>query len=197
MTTRLISAAVTGALLFSLAVPAFAKTTDEILAEQKSFKANELCEGREGTKRGKCIGDVIKRIKVLKDEFKDALEEERTAWYLEHGELGVSTEYRIALNEFLAATKAKRKTFTDQQREIEKLFFALQKEIRSNSSEITPQKERFTRRLTKADLEAATKKCENQSKRKDLRAVRICVRQQLRDPAARQMGAAQRTQRSQ
>lgn len=197
MITRITSAAVTGTLLFSLAVPAFAKTTDEIIAEQKSFKANELCEGKEGTNRGRCIGDVIKRINILKDEFKDALEEERTAWYLEHSNLGVSTEYRTALNAFLASTKTKRSTFTSQQREIEKLFFALQKEIRKTSSEITPQKEHFTRRLTTMDLETATKKCENQSKRKDLRAVRLCVRQQLRDPAARQMGAAQRSQRSQ
>ncbi len=182
----------TGVICFSIATPAFAKTSDEILDEQKSFTVNQVCEGRDRTQRayGKCIGDALKRINMLRDEFNDALEIERTEWYESHSHLGVSAEYSQALKEFTTGVTAKRKLFSDQQRAAEKVFFAAQKTVRQEGLSSSSNSSRSSLRPVKAtDEKAAALKC---AKVKDDNGKRLCIRQQLRllNPGLSQMGAA-------
>lgn len=194
---KLLSAGISAALCLSLIPVAMAATTsDEVIAKQKAFKAVEMCEDKQGTFRGKCITDVIKRIAMLRDELKDALEIERTEWYKAHASLGVSEDYTKALNEYTKGVTAKRKLFNDQQRELEKIFFAKQKELLSSSKSSSSSSSSRARPVTKTDLTSAEEKC---AKIKDTTAKRLCMRQQLRfiDPAARKMGAGVRSSRSQ
>lgn len=181
--TRILNSAVAAMLCMGIAAPAFAATTEEILAEQKTFQTQSICEGRTERNLGKCIGDVLKRIKALRKEFTDALDVERKAWYDEHASLGVSTEYSKALQEFIAATGAKRKLFNDQQRVIEKLFFDSRKDVRENATTTTKT---YTTDVNAAAMEAATLKC---AKVSDARGLRLCLRQQLKllDPTTRQL----------
>lgn len=182
----------TGTLCFSIAAPAFAKSSDEILAEQKSMSVTTVCEGRDRTLRayGKCVGDALKRINILREEFKDVLEEERKEWYLNHSNLGVSTEYSKALKAYTDEVNAKRKLFNIQQREVEKIFFAAQKAVRATGLSSSSSSSRGSARtpVTSTAEQEAKKKCSYQ---KDTTALRICMRQQLRllDPAAKKMGA--------
>lgn len=200
MKNRLIAAALTSATLVSMVPVAFAQSSDEILAEQKTMQVEQVCEGRDRSQRayGKCIGDAINRIKLLRDEFKDALEEERTAWYNEHSNLGVSAEYRTALNEYTAEVAAKRKLFNEQQRTIEKAFFDAQKSIRLggvSASSSSAASSRPTTRLTTTTEKEAEAKCANQ---KNESAIRVCMRQQLRmqTPNARTGSPAVRTNKA-
>ncbi len=182
--TRILNSAVAAMLCIGISAPAFAaSTTDEILAKQKEYQADEVCTGRTDKNLGKCIGDALKRIKALRKEFADALDVERKAWYDEHAGLGVSTEYSTALQEFIAATTAKRKLFNDQQRIIEKLFFNSRKDVRENATSTTTT---YTTNVNAAAMEAATLKCAKES---DARGLRLCLRQQLKlmDPATRQL----------
>jgi len=192
----LLSAGISATLALSMIPSALALSSDEIIAKQKSFKAIEMCEDKQGTFRGKCITDVIKRIAMLRDELKDALEIERTEWYADHSNLGVSEEYTKALQDYTKEVSAKRKLFNDQQRELEKMFFAKQKELLSNQSSSSSSSRAYTRPVTKTDITNANDKC---AKIKDTTAKRLCMRQQLRliDPAARKMGAGVRSSRSQ
>lgn len=180
---RIFNSAVAAMLCMGIAAPAFAATTDEILAQQKTFQADDICAGRTERNLGKCIGDVLKRIKALRKEFADALDVERKAWYDEHAGLGVSTEYSKALQTFITATAAKRKLFNDQQRIIEKLFFNSRKDVRENATATTKT---YTTDVDATAMEAATLKC---AKVSDARGLRLCLRQQLRllDPATRQL----------
>lgn len=181
--TRILNSAVAAMLCMGIAAPAFAATTDEILAEQKAFQANDICAGRTERNLGKCIGDVLKRIKNLRKEFADALDVERKAWYDEHAGLGVSAEYSTALRALITEATAKRKLFNDQQRIIEKLFFNTRKDVRENATATTKT---YTTNVDAAAMEAATLKC---AKASDARGLRLCLRQQLRllDPATRQL----------
>lgn len=191
----IVSAGLTAALSLSIIPSALALTSDDVLAKQQSLKAVEMCDGKSGTFRGKCITDVIKRIAMLRDELKDALEIERAQWYAEHAHLGVSTEYTKALQAYTKEVSAKRKLFNTQQREIEKIFFTKQKEaLRTQQSGSSSS--RSGRSINTTDLESAEQKCANQ--RSDT-ARRICLRQQLRlmDPAARRMGAPLRSSANQ
>ena len=192
---RLIASALTAAVALSAAAPAaLAMTSDEVIALQKEFKANDMCADKTQRLRGKCIGDVIKRIKSLRDEFRDALEDERKAWYDANSYLGVSTEYTSAIQKYTQDVLAKRKVFNDQQREIEKKFFDEQKAFLKQNGGSTGSG--YTRPVTKTDLETATQKC---AKQKDASGLRVCLRTQLRlsDPNARQMGAGLRSVRGQ
>lgn len=173
---RILSSIATAAICFSMMQPAFASemSSDEVLAELKSFDPTTICAGREGKNLGKCIGDVIKRISTLRFEFTQAEKRERSAWYDAHGQLGVSAEYNKALQEYLANAKTKRTEFTAVQRELEKVFFAARKDVRDNAVTGTGS---YTRAVTGADLEAAKAKCSKQSNNGGLR---ICLKQQLR-----------------
>lgn len=189
--SRLFASGIAAALSLSVAAPALAATSDEILLTQASFRTDDLCEGKTGTLRGRCISDVLKRIKALREEFRDALEVERDAWKAEHAHLGVSTEYSKGLQEYTQGVIAKRKLFNEQQRVLEKVFFDEQKTIRTTS---TAGKARgYTRQVETGELDAAKEAC---SALKDSSAQRLCMRRQLRliDPEATQRGIA-RTRR--
>lgn len=175
-TRRILSSIATATICFSMMQPAFASSasTDEVLAELKTFDPSTMCAGREGKNLGKCIGDVIKRISTLRFEFTQAEKRERNAWYQEHGQLGVSAEYSKLLQEYLAGVKIKRTEFTTVQRDLEKVFFAARKTVLDNAESGTGS---YTRAVTGADLEAAKAKCAKQSNNGGLR---ICLSQQLR-----------------
>jgi hypothetical protein len=181
--SRTIASLSTAVICLTSAAPAFAATSDDILVEQKAFVATELCTGRNARDQGRCIGDVLKRMKAMLKDFNDALNEERAAWYKENAALGTGTEYQTALRSYLDSITAKRKLFRDQQKEIEKLFFTDRKTVRENA---TPEKKSYTRKITSADMEEAKKKCANQS---DASGLRVCLRQQLKliDPTTRQL----------
>jgi hypothetical protein len=172
------------------------QTSEEILTELRAMDGNKLCQGQTGRLRGKCITDIIKRLKMLRGEFTDALEIERTAWYNVHSYLGVSDEYKKQLYAYLKLVNDKHKTFNDLQRALEKIFFAEQKAVRTNANSSSSSSRGFTRSVSKTGMSDASLKC---SKVKDDSAKRICLRGQLRlnDPAARQMGASRRTNKSQ
>lgn len=185
--TRVFASGMAAALSLSIAAPAFAATSDEVLLTQASFRTDDLCEGKTGAMRGRCIGDVLKRLKALRKEFRDALELERDEWKDAHAHLGVGAEYTKGLQEYTQSVNAKRRLFNEQQRVIEKVFFDEQKAIRTSATSTKPRG--YTRQVTAGDLDAAEEKC---SRYKDSSALRLCMRQQLRliDPAATQRGAA-------
>ncbi len=182
--SRIIASASVAAVCFSSAAPALAATSDDILVKHKAFKAADLCEGRNERDQGRCIGDAIKRMKALLKDFNDALAEERTQWYKDNSSLGATAEYQTALRAYLDEISAKRKQFTQQQREIEKLFFTERKAVRENTA--STEKPTYTRKITAADMEAAKEKCAKQT---DSSGLRVCLRQQLKliDPTTRQL----------
>ncbi len=181
--SRIIASASVAAVCLTSAAPALAATSDDILAEQKAFKAADLCTGRNERDQGRCIGDAIKRMKTLLKDFNDALSEERAAWYKENAALGTGSEYQTALRAYLDSINTKRKQFRQQQQEIEKMFYAERKTVRENAP---AEKKTYTRKITSADMEEAKKKCAKQS---DASGLRICLRQQLKliDPTTRQL----------
>ncbi len=180
---RLLSSVVTASVCMSFVQPVVAatKTSDDILVELKAFDASSMCEGREGKNLGRCISDVVKRITALRNAFNDALKIERNAWYAEHGNLGVSSEYATKLQEYLSDVKEKRSAFSDIQRSLEKTFFTTRKEVREST---TANSLSVSRKLEPNDMEAATAKCAKQS---NANGLRICLRQQIRlmDPNTR------------
>lgn len=189
--SRICTSGIAAMLSLSMAAPALAVSSDELLDIQTSFRTDDLCNGKTGTLRGRCISDVLKRIKALREEFRDALKIENTEWRSDHSHLGVSAEYKKALQEYTRDVSAKRRLFNEQQRDIEKAFFAEQKKIRTSAKADTPRG--FTRTVKAGDMKAATKLC---SSHKDSSAQRLCMRRQLRliDPAARRMGGTTRTE---
>ncbi len=176
MISRLLSSLTAASLCFSIMTPAFAAaaTTDEVLAELASFKPETMCAGRTDSNLGRCIGDVIKRIAAMHKEFTEALRTERDVWYGENGNLGLSTEYYIQLQTYLAGVKQKRTAFTDLQRSLEKTFFAARKQVLENAQKVT---EAPTRTITAVDMDGAKAKCATQT---NDTALRVCLRQQLR-----------------
>jgi hypothetical protein len=191
---KFIAAAISAASLFSIATPAFAATSDEIIAKQMEFNANEMCGDKTERLRGKCISDVLKNISRLKDEFRDALRKERKAWDEEHETLGISAEYSAALSEYTKTVLEKRKKFDQQQRTLEKSFFAEQQKYRIDNS--GTQTRGNAKRISKEEMAAGIEKCAIQ---KDDSALRVCLRQQLRlqDPTKRTGPAGARTPKSQ
>jgi hypothetical protein len=181
--SRIIASVSVAAACFSAAAPALAATSDDFLAEQKAFKASDLCEGRNQRDQGRCIGDAIKHMKALLKDFNDALAEERAQWYKDNSNLGATTEYQTLLRAYLTEISAKRKLFRDQQKEIEKLFFSERKTVRENT---LTEKTTYTRKITSADMDAAKEKCAKQT---DSSGLRVCLRQQLKliDPTTRQL----------
>lgn len=183
MTSRFLSSAAAVAIGLSILQPAFAAptSTDAVLAELASFDPATICEGREGKNLGKCIGDVIKRIGMLRDDFSQALTAERIAWYDAYGNLGATSEYTTKLQQYVEGVKEKRAKFTSLQKSLEKTFFATRKQILESAESNTKT---FTADIKSGDLEAATAKCARQSNAKSLR---ICLRQQIRamDPNTR------------
>lgn len=182
---RLISGLAAVTVSLSVMQPAFAAavSTDEVLAELRTFNPDTICKGRTGKDLGRCIGDVIKRLSYLRNDFSQAMRAERDDWYELHGYLGVSAEYSTKLNEFLDGVKVKRTEFNTLQRTLEKAFFAVRKEILESSGTGSTT---YSRRIEKSDVENATAKCAKQTDRSGLR---ICMRQQLRlmDPRTRQL----------
>lgn len=176
MTSRIFSSLSAVAIGLSILQPAFAAptSTDAVLAELSSFNPATICEGREGKDLGKCIGDVIKRIGLLRDDFGQALTAERITWYETYGNLGATSEYTTKLQQYVESVKTKRAKFTELQQGLEKTFFATRKQILENAESNTKT---FTTDIKSGDLEAATAKCARQSNSKSLR---ICLRQQIR-----------------
>lgn len=178
---RILSSLVTATMCFSLMQPAMAArssstatSTDEVLATLKAFDPNTICTDRTGKDLGRCIGDVLKRIASLRNDFVQAERKERQAWMDAHGTLGIGTEYRTALQAYSDSVKAKRAEFTKIQRELEKIFFDQRKAILNSVSSGTGS---FTRVIKADDMQNATAKCAKQS---DASGLRICLRQQLR-----------------
>lgn len=186
---RVLSSLATAAICLSVIQPAFADTvagtpasSDDILAQLQAFDPNTICEGRTGKNLGKCIGDVIKRISVLRHDFNQALGTERDAWGKAHGLLGVSAEFNTALTAYLASVQQKRDTFVTTQRKLEKIFFDARKQVLDTSSTTTTPTTAPS--VTNSDLTSLTAICAKQS---NPRGLRLCISQQLRllNPANR------------
>lgn len=193
MLHRASAAALTALLSLSSVPAAYALTSTEILEEQKAIKGDELCSNKSGEQQGKCISDVLKRIKQLRDDFADALKEERVQWYLDNSNLGAGEEYAAALSQHTRDAQAKRQLFNAQQREIEKLFFSRQKIVRGGgaSSSSSSSSKAYSRKVTVDDMTAAKEKCASV---RDEEGQRICLRTQLRliNPKSKKMGGAVR-----
>lgn len=183
--TRFLSSLSAVAIGLSILQPAFAAatSTEDVLAELASFDAATICKDREGRNLGKCIGDVVKRIGMLRDDFGQALKAERASWYEANGNLGVSAEYTIKLQQYLDGVKEKRAKFIELQRSLEKTFFAARKQILDSAESDTKT---YSREVKSGDLETAIMKCAKQA---DSKGLRICLRQQLRlmDPSTRML----------
>lgn len=192
MLHRASAAALTVLLSLSSVPAAYALTSNEILDEQKAIKGDELCSNKSGDQQGKCISDVLKRIKQLRDDFADALKEERVQWYFANTALGGGEEYAAALAQYTKDAQVKRQLFNAQQREIEKMFFSRQKIVRgSGMTSSSSSSSAYSRKVTSGDMTAAKDKC---AKVKDEEGQRICLRTQLRliDPKSKKMGGAVR-----
>jgi hypothetical protein len=174
-----VSGALAAAMSFSLAAPAFAATSDELIEQQRTFQSQDFCNGKTGREVGRCISDVLKDIKDLRDAFHDALRIERRAWDEENAGLGVGTERAAAFKAYMKSVMEKRNTFNSRQHEIEKSFFSTRKIVRKNPAPETPVE---PRKIVQIDMEAAKAKC-SVYKKDD--AVRVCIRQLVREANSR------------
>lgn len=159
------------ALVIGVSAPAHARDFQRSVETGKRIDTD--CSKKEGDFRGKCITDVLKQWSREVQQFREKQEKERKAWRLEHGRLGVTTEYRTALKEFNAKLQADKKAFNERQSiQRDEFYQRLEDKPAGDSTN-----NGITRRLNSSQESEARKKCSGQ---KDTTALRICMRQQLR-----------------
>lgn len=168
------------------------RTSDAILREQTSMlEETDVC-ANEDRNRGQCITDTLKHLKSLRDEFSRALDAERTTWLNKNGtQSTATTEYRQALQEYLATVAEKRRLFNTQDRTIQKGFFDEQKAARSSAGSSSSSSSR-----TSTSMKAAQRACAGL---KNSSAQRVCLRSQFRVGSlteARKAALERRTLRS-
>jgi hypothetical protein len=153
MNTRLVSAALAASLLLN-AVPVMAASLT--VNDSGAIATKEPCSDLTGRARGACITDTLKNWNRIQYDFNKAIEAKIKVWLDDHASMGVTDEYRAALNEFRASIAAERAAFRSQLQEWRKKFFAEQK-ARTGTTESAS----MTKPLSTMSIEEASAQCTN------------------------------------
>lgn len=177
---KFLSALAAGMMAFSVAAPAFAVgTAEEVLIKLSEYEETDLCVKKSGREAGRCMTDVLKRIKQLQDEFDDALRIKRREWDKANGHLGIGNERKIAFKEYMKGITEIRNTFKKRQKALEQRFFDENTVTRKNIPDVEP-KDSYKAQI---DMAAALAKCEGAYTKEA--TIRICVRQAVRMATAK------------
>jgi len=175
MRARLLATSVLASLALCNVPLALAEGEAETIESLTASLSDLTCDGKEGKGIGQCISDVLKRIKVIEENFSLAYKAEAAAWKEEHEGDGISEEYVLALKAFNEQMQTKRKAFQEAVRLARKKFFDQQTVVRVQKGEV---KTVGSKPLdTAAELEAR-KQC-SEKFASDQDAERTCLRSLL------------------
>lgn len=178
MNARLVASSVLATLSLALAPAALAEdavapvenveTIEDLSRELTSLS----CEGKEGREIGRCITDVLKRIKAIEFNFSLWYKNEVKTWRSAHDNDGISEEYTLALKAFNDQMQEKRKYFQEQVRIVRKAFFDQQTVVRVQKGEVNTK---GSKSLTTAEEQELLKQC-SEKFASDQDAERVCLR---------------------
>lgn len=165
-----------------------AAMAEEVWAVEKTETIEDLsrqltslsCEGKEGREIGRCITDVLKRIKTIEYNFSQWYKAEVAAWRKANDGDGISEEYTLALKAFNDMMQEKRKYFQEQVRTVRKAFFDQQTIIRVQKGEVNTK---GSKSLNTAEVQELLKQC-SEKFASDQDAERVCLRNILQRQAA-------------
>lgn len=185
MNARIVASSVLATLSLGFAHTAMAEETwNEKEPETIESLSRELtslsCEGKEGREIGRCITDVLKRIKAIEHNFSLWYKAEVAAWRKAHDGDGISEEYTLALKAFNDMMQEKRKYFQEQVRNVRKAFFDQQTIVRVQKGEVNTKGSKL---LTTAEVQELLKQC-NEKFASDQDAERVCLRNMIQRQAA-------------
>ncbi len=178
MNARIIASSVLTSLSLALAPAAFAEDAVapvenvETVESLSRSLASLSCDGKEGKETGRCITDVLKRIKTIEYNFAQWYKREVAAWRKANDGDGISEEYTLALKAFNDQMQEKRKYFQEQVRLVRKAFFDRQTIVRVQKGEV---KTKGSTPLTTTGEQELLKQCDEKFA-SDQDAERVCLR---------------------
>ncbi len=185
MNARIVASSVLATLSLGFAQAAMAEEvwteeTPETIESLSHELTSLTCEGKEGREIGRCITDVLKRIRTIEYNFSLWYKRQVKEWRAEHDGDGISEEYTLALKAFNDQMQEKRKYFQEQVRNVRKAFFDEQTIVRVQKGEVNTK---GSTSLTTAEEKELLKQC-NEKFASDQDAERVCLRNIIQRHAA-------------
>lgn len=160
------------AAVIALTLPFSALARDaKIDAAARDRVAKELsCSDKVPALVGACIRDKLKTIKVLRERFKQDMEDKADAWHAVNDKLGLSPEYYAKMKQFQKEIAEEREAYNDalvvRQRELEAERKKIEAENKQTGAKPTPIRATDPLEICRRGDRTTRKKCNRALQRK-------------------------------